>query len=295
MSSPSAPQSPHLGAIPAHPGGGDGPLSVGGAKCDNGDIRRGRAPHGESTSMDLEKIPADLRQRLITIGRQFGSADTIAQGEATVAACDRHGPALEAHGFVSADLARLREALDALRATGAADDPPASARKSTSRDYVETVRVGKTLRQQARSILFIVMQRLAASPDAVEQEAARSVSSSLDKTQSSRGDPILLGAQLDQLRATLTMARVDRAAALRGADALVPQLARVAERLRAIPTDTPPASPQADAVDLLDGIIVELVRDARRAARSAARTLGRPQIAAAFELVCLSGGVPKGA
>ncbi|HQP35060.1 MAG TPA: hypothetical protein PLI95_07775 [Polyangiaceae bacterium] len=243
--------------------------------------------------MDLEKLPADLRQRLITIGRQFGSADTIAQGEATVAACDRHGPALEAHGFVSADLARLREAIDALRATGAADEPPASARKSTSREYVETVRVGKTLRQQARSILFIVMQRLAASPDSVEHEAARSVSSSLDKTQSSRGDPILLGAQLDQLRATLTMARVDRAAALRGADALVPQLARVAERLRAIPVDTS-ASPQADAVDLLDGIIVELVRDARRAARSAARTLGRPEVAAAFELVCLSGGVPKG-
>lgn len=239
-------------------------------------------------TIDFDTIPADVRRRLITIGRQFGSADTLAQGEATAAACARHGNLLLNHGFIAEDMTRLREAIEALRATGAADEPPAS-RKLTSREYVLAIREGKTLRLRARAILHIVMQRLGMSADPVEQEAARSVSSSLDQTQSSRGDPIRLAAQLDQLRATLTMARVERLASPRGGSSLVPELANLAERLRAIPAEERPAPSGGERVDLFDGMIVELVRDARRAARSAARELGRPDVAAAFELICLSG------
>ena len=239
-------------------------------------------------SLDLDIIPAEMRARLIAVGRQFGSADTLAQAEATIEACAAYGGLLEGHGFVEVDLERLREARDKLRETGAAEEPPASARKLTSIEYVRAMRDGKTLRQQARAILHIIMQRLSFSEDPVQHEAARSVSSSLDQTQSSRGDPIRLASQLDQLRATLTMARVERMASTRGGPALVQRLAQAAERLRGTRADRR-GSEQGDRIDLIDGVIVELVRDARRASRSAARALGRPEIAGAFELHKLYG------
>jgi hypothetical protein len=43
-------------------------------------------------------------------------------------------------------------------------------------------------------------------------------------------------------------------------------------------------------MDLLDGLIADNVRDARRAARAASRALGRPEIARAFELTALYQG-----
>jgi hypothetical protein len=235
----------------------------------------------------LDTIPAEMRGRLIAIGRQFASVDTLAQAEITLQACAEHSGVLQAHGFIEADMDRLRDARDQLRAVGA-DEPPASARKLTSIEYVGALRDGKTLRQQARAILHIIMQRLSFSDDVVQHEAARSVSASLDQTQSSRGDPVRLAAQLDQLRATLTMARVEKMAVPRGGPALVPELRRAANRLRATTADRG-GSERVDRIDLVDGVIVELVRDARRAARSAARALGRPEIAGAFELVGLYG------
>lgn len=238
--------------------------------------------------IDLDAIPTDVRARLIAIGAQFGSADTLAQANATLDACASFGSLLWEHGFVGSDIERLAEARDLLQATGAADAPPASARKLTSLEFVHALRQGKTLRQQARSILHIVMQRLSFSQDPVEREAARSVSSSLDQTQSSRGDAVRLAAQLDQLRATLTMARVQALAAARGGASLVPELARSADRLLATKHEAR-SSDQGDRIDLVDGAIIELVRDARRAARSAARALQRPEVASAFELVKLYG------
>lgn len=239
-------------------------------------------------SIDLDAIPSEVRARLIAVGAQFGSADTLAQADATLQACELYASRLEEHGFIAPDVERLRIARDLLRETGAADEPPASARKLTSIEYVRELREGKTLRQQARAILHIIMQRLTFSPDPVQLEAARSVGSSLDRTQSSRGDAIQLAGQLDQLRATLTMARVERLAANRGGPSLVPRMARVADRLRAITADRK-GSEQGDRIDLIDGIIIEHVRDARRAARSAARADSAPEIAAAFELVRLYG------
>jgi hypothetical protein len=239
-------------------------------------------------SIDLDAIPSDVRARLIAVGAQFGSADTLAQAEATLRACEAYGKRLDEHGFIEADILRLRSARDLLRQTGAADEPPASARKLTSLEYVQAMRDGKTLRQQSRAILHIIMQRLSFSADPVQLEAARSAGISLDRTQSSRGDAVQLAAQLDQLRATLTMARVLTLAAERGGPALCPKMARAADRLRATTGDRK-GSELGDRIDLIDGIIIELVRDARRAARSAARTDSSPEIAAAFELAKLYG------
>lgn len=237
----------------------------------------------------LEQIPAEIRARYATVGLQFGSGDTLAQAEDTLTAYDKFGVFLADHGFIASDVERLMEARRVLRQAGVGLDKTVTARKQTSLKYVQAMRQGKTARQRARSILHIVMQRLACSGDSVQVEASRAVSSTLEQTQSSRGDPVCLAAQLDQLRAVLTMARVDREVADRGGPSAVSVLAESAACLRAAAKNRVPGDAE-DPIDFIDGVIVELVRDARRAARSASRTLGRPEIAAAFELVRLSGG-----
>ena len=238
-------------------------------------------------TIELMTLPLDVKARMAAIGRQFGSVDTLAQAEDALAACDKYGSLLADHGFVANDIERLSAARQALRQLGVGSDAPVSARKQTSLRYVRALRDGKTLRLRARSILHIVMQRLADTGDGIQIEASRAVSSALEQTGSSRGDPLLLASQLDQLRAILTMARVERAVSDRGGPALVPLLVETADRLHA--TVREPRPSDTNPIDVIDGIIVELVRDARRASRSASRTLSRPEIAAAFELVRLSG------
>jgi hypothetical protein len=44
---------------------------------------------------------------------------------------------------------------------------------------------------------------------------------------------------------------------------------------------------ETEQLDLLDGIIVTLVRNARKAARAAAKRLGKPSLVADFELTKL--------
>jgi hypothetical protein len=243
-------------------------------------------------SFEPTSIPLDVRVRFVSIGCQYGSAATLSQAEETIVAAREHERVLGEHGFTRDDCERLVVARDALVELRDQGEPPSGPRKQTSRAFVRALREGKTVRQRARSILHIIAQRLSYSGDPVQAEAARVVHATLDQTESSRGDAVRLAAQLDQLRAVLTMARVERAVADRGGPEAARLCAAAAERLREAAEDRAGAVSRrdmGDATDVIDGMIVELVRDARRAARSAARTLQQPSLAAAFELMKLHG------
>ena len=92
--------------------------------------------------------------------------------------------------------------------------------------------------------------------------------------------------------ATLGLDGVKAEASKRGADQAIIDLKAGAEALRsadvegAVPAGTPA---ETQLLDHLDGIIVGLVRRARKAGRSAADRLGDPAIATAFELSKLYG------
>jgi hypothetical protein len=242
----------------------------------------------------IEQLPAEATVRYVELGRQFGCADTLAQADLTLEAFRRFGDQIAPHGFIDLDADRLREARALLQLETAGSADVQSRCKQTSRGYVQAIRAGKDARQRARSILYIIAQRLAYSGDFIASEAARAVAATLQQTESSRGDPFRLAAQLDQLRATLTIPRVDKEAERRGGPAAADALTRAAERLRAVadahaPDAAPPSTHQTATADLLCGVIVELVRDARRAARSAARAQNSELIAAAFALTKLYG------
>ena len=242
----------------------------------------------------LDDIAPEARARYVEIGRQFGCADSLAQAEMTLQAIEVFGQQIAGHGFIELDAARLDEAHRALSKEAGASAQMRSRRKETSRGYIQAIRAGKSARQRARSILYIIAQRLAYSGDLIAAEAARAVAATLQQTESSRGDPIRLAAQLDQLRATISIPRVDKEAERRGGPQTADELRAAADRLRAIaeaqaPDAAPPSTDATANADLLCGVIVELVRDARRAARSAAREHNTPDIASAFSLTRLYG------
>ncbi len=244
----------------------------------------------------LEDVGPEARAKYVDLGRQFGCTDCLAQADLTLQAFDRYGTRIASHGFIPLDAERLREAQRLLDKETRDRQSNRPLHKATSRGYIAAMRRGKDARQRARSILYIIAQRLAHSGDSIEVEAARAVAATLQQTESSRGDPARLASQLDQLRATLSIPRVDKQAEQRGGPDTADALTVAAEHLRAVstaqsPDAAPPSTDETAHADLLCGLIVELVRDARRAARSAARAHNEPALALAFALSHLYGPV----
>ncbi|MBK9264693.1 MAG: hypothetical protein IPM54_33535 [Polyangiaceae bacterium] len=105
-----------------------------------------------------------------------------------------------------------------------------------------------------------------------------------------------LAKQLDALQAMLKEPAIADAAKDRGGPKVVTDLAAYAQALRdaakakAEPRGTPV---ETETLDLIDGIIVSLVRMAREAAEAAARESSEPAMATAFELSALYKRRPK--
>ncbi|MFO0759116.1 MAG: hypothetical protein U0359_21670 [Byssovorax sp.] len=247
-------------------------------------------------AIDLDTIPAITRAQQIKLGRQFSSNDTLAQANQTLNALESYGDLLVPDGFIAADTARLTDARDMLITAGVGRETARAGKKVTNGLYTEAMAEGKILRRRGRAVLENVEGALqeSAAPDA--QEAVQKIKATLLGTQAAGADAEALATQLDQLAATLKAPGIKAEAAKRGgAQAAADLLAgsaklRASDEQSAVPAGTPA---HTQLLDHLDGIIVGLVRRARKAARSAAARLGNPAIAAAFELDKLYAGPAK--
>jgi hypothetical protein len=238
-------------------------------------------------SLDLDSIPAATRAKQIKLGRQFSSPDTLAQANHTLNALGSYGDAVAADGFIADDTARLTDARDLLIAAGVGREAARTGKKVTNKQRAEAVAEGKKLRRRGRAILENVEAALMESPDPAAADAVPSIKATLESTHTAGTDAEKLATQLDQLVATLKLPGVKNEAAKRGGAEAVTDLTAGAAALRetdeegALPAGTPA---ETERLDHLDGIIVGLTRRARNAARSTAARLGKPAIAAAFEL-----------
>lgn len=242
--------------------------------------------------LDLESYPPEERKRLIELGRHFGSADTVAQAEQTLNALKKYENELRAEGFVAEDAEELREARERLLETGVLREDKEGEKKTTRKAYLDALKEGKALKLRARTILTNVQRRLAKQASEEARGAYREIETVLGQTRSAGADANALAGQLDLLREVLESNIVAAAAAARGGAEVTALLSSLAPRLRDLSQAKagPRGTPQeTELIDLLDGIIIELVRDARRAARAASGTLGQPAIAKEFELNKLYG------
>lgn len=242
----------------------------------------------DDIDQELAKLPTAERESLLKIGKAFGSTSALAQARLTLNALAAHGANL--NGFTTRQKTLLDWTATALERAGAGRADSQAAKKSTNLALVFAMREGKAHRLEARSILEAALLdlRSVGGPDA--EASIRAATVILDTTASSGADPDTLAVQLDQLAAQLSVPAIATLVAEDGGpDAVTHSLASSASlRALAATTAIPRGTPaETQRLDLLDGLAVELVRQARRAARAAGRRLSNPALADAFELNAL--------
>lgn len=251
-------------------------------------------------TFDISSIPPQARVQCIRIGRRWCSEETLAQANAVLEALAKHGETLENHGFSAEDRKRLADVRDllerSLRGGEAGAEPP---KKVTSQAYLEAMREGKRVRTLARNLLASVQDIFLERRGASAESAMHAIASVLGTTQSAGADDEVLLRQLELLQGVLRDPTIGAEAVSRGGLQALREIEIAIAKLRAIATPLPevPAKlSRTDELDLLDGIVVFLVRAARRAARIAATWTGRPELAQAFELTKLhaSASNPRG-
>ncbi len=152
------------------------------------------------------------------------------------------------------------------------------------------MKLGKEARREADTLLRSARTDLAEAGD--QEETVKAIDITLAAVSSVGSDSQALRAQLDRMRATLSLDPVVAASSDRGGPAILADIDAATAALRSAEEVRPgkPGTPaETEKLDLLDGILIDLVRRARRAGRAAAKALGKPAIAAAFELNALYG------
>jgi hypothetical protein len=241
-------------------------------------------------SLNLATLSPKTRASYILIGRQFGSPDTLAQANQTLQGLSAHGVELVQHGFAQEDAERLHDARDALSAATVGRSEARGEKKVTNATYVAEMKAGKVTRGSARSVLTSARRALDEQGGADAEDAVKLIDATLAQTKTAGDEAGKLAEQHDMLRGTLASPAVAAAAEKRGGPQAVTNLEAGAAKLRAAAAGRAGAmgTPiKTEELDLLDGLIVTLARHARKAARSAATWLGKPALAADFELTKL--------
>lgn len=237
--------------------------------------------------MDIESLSAEAKERYIRTGRSYGSDRTLAQGNKTLLGWRDYGPVIEPYGFVAEDALDLEQLLVMLKDMGVGREGAIIDKKTNAVELLNLIKQGKNLRGRLRGLLTTVSERLARAPSDADSRLIAQLEATLDVTDTSGAEPQRLIDQLKLLLKCFDDTTFAAAAGARGGDALrdqavaiIPKLQRAADALDVV-RGTPE---QTTRLNLLDGLIVELVRSARRAARAAASELGRPELETIFGL-----------
>lgn len=239
-------------------------------------------------TIDLDKLSPSRRARATRTGAAFTHDQVQRQSGKTLKALDDHGAALAEHGFIAADRAVLVVLLALGKEQAAARVGEETARKGIREGVARGLKAGKSVRLKLRTTLELGLDALElAALDAAGEAALESARGALDGTSSAGADPTRLAEQLIKLCDALELAPVAPVVAPRGAveavaagRALATTLLNASEELG----KRSAASPIVARGDLIEGLTVELLRGARRAARAAASAQQRPELAQAFEL-----------
>lgn len=237
-------------------------------------------------ALDVQKFSEVTKAEYRLVGKRYSSEETCKQAELTLAAYERYGAIICGYSFVKDDADLLKEARSQLLAAIDKREATRGQKKQTMHAEVAAIHDGKKLRGKARTLLQTVAERLRLSGE-TSAAAVRKIGAALEQTASSSDSAHQLAAQLVILKELWSDATITAAVKTRGGDGLDKQLSDMAANIRkATSEDRPRTLTQGDTeiMDILDGLIIQLCRSARRAARAAARDRGEEAIAQAFAL-----------
>jgi hypothetical protein len=239
-----------------------------------------------SMAIDIDGMSPEAREHFLALGERYPTPNVLAQADKVLLGLAAYGAILVLFGFGTEDAEDVADGRDQLRAEDSGSVQTSSERKTISQNADDVLRTARQNRLTAITVLKsgrrILRQR-------GNKTALAQVQSALSRARA-LADEAELPTQMQLLQATLEEPAVAQVVASRGGPAVVTALATgYPEVLAALRDRTghPPTNAVSERRDILDGILVTLARSARAAARMAARALGQPSIATAFELVHL--------
>ncbi len=241
-------------------------------------------------TFDFNKFAPERRAELIKKGKAYSSRETLAQANQTLISLKLHGSKLVNHGFNALDAAELESARDALAASGVGREQRLVDKRTVSMTQGAEMNRAQTLRIRSIAMLNAARRMLRDDTSEASMAAVLVIDATLERHKAAPPTPELMAVQLEALRDVLAHPAIAKAAKSRGGTELASALTPQVIALRAVnqASDSRGGTPEeTETLNLLDGVIVELVRGARHAARAAARALGEPTVAEAFKLTAL--------
>lgn len=235
----------------------------------------------------LAVLTPEARVEAIDVGSQFNKDEVLSQISASQAAYARSGAELAQHGFTAEDAAELAELEDAVRS---ATDERTAANLTTRAErvaYRRLVTQAKGAVKNGISVLHNLAATVARKPDPANPTAAAQLSAALALAGPVGRSYARISDQLDMLLKAFTDIGIAKAGESRGGPEAKAKLEHARRELDAgrpanLASNGTPAETQAQ--NLLEGLAVQYLRAARKAARAAADRLGDPVLAQAYEL-----------
>lgn len=235
----------------------------------------------------LAALTPEARVEAIDVGSQFNKDEVLSQISVTQAAYARSGAELAQHGFTAEDAAELGELEDAVRS---ATDERTGANLTTRAGriaYRRLVTQAKGAVKNGTSVLRNLAATVARKPDPANPTAAAQLTAALAVSGPVGRSYGKISDQLDVLLKAFNEVAIAKVGESRGGPEAKAKLEHARRELDAgrpanlAPTGTPT---ETQAQNLIEGLAVQYLRAARKAARAAADRLGDPALAKAYEL-----------
>lgn len=242
-------------------------------------------------ALDLSNLSPEAQALYRKIGANYDSGRTLAQAEKTrngvKKVLDLYPEALSLQGVRISTVTRLEDARAALLEATAGREHTRTQKKVTNVAHIRAMFDGKGTRLELHAAYNSARRILL---EAGDRDSVNLIDVTLGRTKSAGADSDVLINQLELLGELLTNTAIRQAVA--DGDETIPTALEtaVAERIAALnSTRIDKAAPRGTPIDtglidLLDGMIIVICRDIRRAVRALARSLGQPHLAEEVEL-----------
>lgn len=231
----------------------------------------------------IDALAPEAREHYLALGRRYTAHQVLEQANKTLGGYAEYAAELAEDGFGAEDGQQLAELCDLLLAQVTVCSDASHARDLIKRAHVDARRSARQERRSVRLLLGIAQVKLRDSGDT---EAANVVKAALEQTHRLRS-PADLFKHLHLLHGALTDPAVVPVIAGRGGATATRRLIEARDALQAATRENaghPEVRAETEAREVIEGVLVTLVRSASEAARLASRRLARPSIATAFRL-----------
>ena len=235
----------------------------------------------------LNALPKRLREEYLRIGVTYSSDRTLAVANQHINGLVEHPGKLK--GVSAQTVGRLTWARDRLVESGVGRTEKRIGQAALAERVAQAIKTGKLERADLRVILEASVGALLLLGTVDGDAEADHVEKVLAGTSRAADDAGPLADQLQVLGNTLARPAV-RAVVEDDVDAELAEARRAEQALRALDAQraAPAGTPEeTQRLDLLDGMVVTLVRQIARSAKAAARRLGDPALADVFSLEAL--------